>query len=440
MLPERFRELLTAYVDGEISARQRRQVLRLLRRSREARALLRRLEQDSRELKALPAPVLQTDLSDSVLEAIARGQPAPTRPRPPAPRAFPAWTGFAAAAAVLLAVGFGSFLYFSPKRGASGGNPEAAKQGDKDRPDPPKRQLAKDRTPPPDERLPAPEEEVPDTPRPIVKRVPGDEDPPPPEKLPAPPPGDVLGDRRRDRIELEQVDVALPSITWMLDLKKGRARADLLKQLGKGTAFHVELPCKDGTRAFERLRDVLTQRNIKLVLDPLAQVRLKNPWKTDYAVFLEGLTPTDLVDLLHHLGELDRFTHDRGRRGVRRFVEMRLDGHVVVAPLSRQDRKAWAEMLGVDPTRPLPKRTGALRPDPRTPLPDVTEGQVVASLDGKGVPRPGASPRAPEPRSALVLSYSPRSRPSAEVKGFLEARKPLPRRTLQVFLILRGVG
>src|SRR5919199_6543426 len=98
MLPERYPELLTAYVDGEISARQRGQVTRLLRRSREARALLRRLEQDSRELKALPAPVLEIDLSDSVLERIARGQPAPARPRRPAPRGLPAWTGFAAAA------------------------------------------------------------------------------------------------------------------------------------------------------------------------------------------------------------------------------------------------------------------------------------------------------------------------------------------------------
>src|SRR2546430_2493824 len=56
MLPERGRELLTAYVDGELSARQRRHVLRLLRHSAEARRLLQRLQGD-----AAPAPHPPTD-------------------------------------------------------------------------------------------------------------------------------------------------------------------------------------------------------------------------------------------------------------------------------------------------------------------------------------------------------------------------------------------
>ena len=43
MLPEQDRELLTSYVDGELSTRQRKTVLRLLRRSAEARELLRQL-------------------------------------------------------------------------------------------------------------------------------------------------------------------------------------------------------------------------------------------------------------------------------------------------------------------------------------------------------------------------------------------------------------
>ena len=61
MLPERFRELLTAYVDGELSARQRRHVLRLLRRSVEARRLLHFLQSDSHNLIHLPRVRLDPD-------------------------------------------------------------------------------------------------------------------------------------------------------------------------------------------------------------------------------------------------------------------------------------------------------------------------------------------------------------------------------------------
>ena len=56
MLPDRDRQLLSAFVDGELSSRQRRHVERLLRRSGEARTLLRRLQEDARELRHLPRP------------------------------------------------------------------------------------------------------------------------------------------------------------------------------------------------------------------------------------------------------------------------------------------------------------------------------------------------------------------------------------------------
>ena len=47
MLSESARQLVTAYVDGELNARQRRQAVRLLSRSEEARRLLNRLEEDA---------------------------------------------------------------------------------------------------------------------------------------------------------------------------------------------------------------------------------------------------------------------------------------------------------------------------------------------------------------------------------------------------------
>src|SRR6185437_14418170 len=70
MLRDRYRQLLTAYVDGELTKRQRRHVARLLRRSPEARQLLRKLQADAHSLRHLPRPALSADLSGPVLRTI----------------------------------------------------------------------------------------------------------------------------------------------------------------------------------------------------------------------------------------------------------------------------------------------------------------------------------------------------------------------------------
>src|SRR5258705_531710 len=100
MLPERDRQLLTAYVDGELTARQRRHVDRLLRRSGEARRLLQKLQAAPHALTALgdppvaAPPPLAVDLAPAVLQTIADRGLEPGRPqRPPdrnAPTVLPA--------------------------------------------------------------------------------------------------------------------------------------------------------------------------------------------------------------------------------------------------------------------------------------------------------------------------------------------------------------
>src|SRR5262245_16025014 len=128
MLSERDLQLLTASVDGELSPRQRRHVERLLKRSPEARAFLRQLQADSRQLIELPRVSAPPDLAGSVMAAVGRvkRRPAAARPRPVPARTFPAWTGWAAAAAVLVAVSVGSFLRYS---GDPADGPSVAKSG-----------------------------------------------------------------------------------------------------------------------------------------------------------------------------------------------------------------------------------------------------------------------------------------------------------------------
>src|SRR5258708_5038577 len=112
MLDEKDRELLTAYVDGELSARQRRAATRLLRKSTDARTLLRKLQADSDALIRLSMPPAAPDVSDPVIQLIVERGLQPGHRKPQSVAAIPLWKGLLAAAAVLLAVSAASFLFF----------------------------------------------------------------------------------------------------------------------------------------------------------------------------------------------------------------------------------------------------------------------------------------------------------------------------------------
>ncbi len=85
MLLDRYRELLTAYVDGELTARQRRHVARLLRRSPEARQLLQQLQRRcSLHFAICLSPHLPVDLTGEVLRTIVERRLTPgAAPGPP---------------------------------------------------------------------------------------------------------------------------------------------------------------------------------------------------------------------------------------------------------------------------------------------------------------------------------------------------------------------
>jgi hypothetical protein len=111
---------LTAFVDGELDARERQLVDRLLTSSTEARDFLEKLEADSKELHNLPPRKAPDTLANSVMVTLHDDeprQPRPVRvaPRPappvaPAPTGFPAWLGLGLAACILVAVGIGTFF------------------------------------------------------------------------------------------------------------------------------------------------------------------------------------------------------------------------------------------------------------------------------------------------------------------------------------------
>jgi hypothetical protein len=409
-------ELLTARVDGELTRRQRRELNRLLDRSGEARELLRRLEDDSRRLRQLPARTAPADLSTAVLDRSARikGRPHPRLRPATAAVSYPVWVGLVLAASVLLVVGLTAFLVESGE------------------PDPGQARLAQGK---PTKKLPrrsprdagAPEndgdaeDEAPVDPPTPPEGPKGNGTPATPS--PAPdrihPPREVGPERDRTVLasgenepfrRFERVELSLPRVWKIHELDRGDSPTKFLGELRAAAGVRVELLARDATRGFERLRAALQERKVQLTFDPAVLPRLKKPlWKTDYAVFVENLTPEDLAGALQAAGVADR------QAGEKKPGETRFDGPVIVKDLARLDRSELAGLLGVDPVASRPARP---------------------ALDGKGTATPAA---APEPIGYVTLLAGSRNKP-AELKHFLESRRPAHPGTTRVFLVVRQVG
>jgi hypothetical protein len=228
-------------------------------------------------------------------------------------------------------------------------------------------------------------------------------------------------------VELKSVVPTLDvPVTFKLrDLPQDATHKKLIAELEKDSAVRLELPCPDGSRAFERLQAILKTHHAELMIDASAQRRLAKPvWRTNYVLYSEGMTAAELALLLQQIG------------ADKRPGEIAFD-HLVVRRMTERDHKELSDLLGVDPVQVKPsKETGAQGVDPRKPVSDQTAAQVAAALAGQG--KGGAKTTAEH--TMLAMPYNPvrPRRDSAEVKRFLDERKPLRPGALQVLLVLRG--
>ncbi len=111
--------------------------------------------------------------------------------------------------------------------------------------------------------------------------------------------------------------------------------------------------------------------------------------------------------------------------------------------MTPEHHKELSTLLGVDPTTSEPAAKGPLGTDPRKPLSDLTALQVAQTLAGQGgTPRPGAGKPPPScpnisPLSWLTIQFGPLP-DLAEIKRFLDSRKPTKPGTIRVLLVLRS--
>jgi hypothetical protein len=456
MLSTQIQELLTAYVDGELSARQRRAVQRLLHRSAEARALYHQLKGDSTLLRSLPRARLPQDLSQTVLDAITLHnlklpRCVPVRPAATAPLSrFAVYAGMAAAAAVLLAVGTGSYLFFTSGPGSDSGPAVVRNQR---APAPSPVQVAKERTDPV-----APQER-PESAEPQPAGWPERPEMPPPIRLvthPLPtfvaggnlnPGGPTPPERPIDPLAIPH-ELPDPQVTSLFDVPKPRLLLlhlrqldqpkplkDLQAELQRDNAFRLELFSANPARALERLQAAFRTQGIVLRIDSEVPPRLK--LRPNLALFAENLTREELVQILQKLGADDRAAvAGNARDGL--FGEAS-----VLKPQARSDRDELANLLGVDWLKLVPPRTlGKLGVNLHQPLSEGTADQVALALSGQ-TPRPAAATpdagKATE-RSALLFLHRNDVRPpvSRDVKQFMDSRKEARAGTVQLFLVLRS--
>jgi hypothetical protein len=368
-------QLLTAYVDGELSPRQREAVLRLLYESSEAREIVRQLQENRHKLKQLPRRKLELDFAQQVLHAIAVAPPAPV-PLPALPVRRPVatrirWAPYAIAglaAAVLFTVTLAGALYV-----ALGLPEDLFNPGDV---------LAK--------KGPEPE------PMPLVAEAPkgeGRDDVTPARKGPNPLIGRVVEG------VYQQYAVHIPperGFSFALDdLPKEQVATQVAAELKKSEALHLDVLVRNNPEAMHRLKAVLKKHKIELVIDPGSTSAMqKAPAKTELLIYAENLKADEWATILKELAHHDKKAHPFQK--------------VTVASLAPRERQQVTDLLGIDPTT---------RVDPK---------------ETAGIINPKVNPKAKNPppkkdRVAVVLPQEPQAKASEEVRQFLlQPARPEP--------------
>jgi hypothetical protein len=402
MVPERVSRILSAYVDGELEARQCKAVERLLQRSSKARELLRGLQKDAERLHNLPHVTLVPDLADQVLNTIANCKVL-VRPTPIVRSPVPSWLGLAVtAAALLLVVGLRSYLHFATLDRPDGkgllasnfelASPERAQEAEGP--------ALADAQPTDREVLHSPLAEI--EAKTFSPKIASTDEGIPPSKSTSP---NALGSQIKEdtnSLHLNDLEERIVLVSELGDLD----RATLKRELPKWAAHVMDLRSTNPAARIERLQAVFQPQGIQFAVDPEAKALLKLSVvkNAGFAVYFEDVAADEIVA---GLGQLDAVDTE-GKRGVSRYEKLMVN---LMAPDDEQ--RLW-RLFGVDPNRA------------KVPLPLPVAG--VDSLDTLKTPN----------RRAIVVAYTPsRPRPgSAELKRFLDDRRERRADALQIILVL----
>ncbi|QJX00603.1 anti-sigma factor [Frigoriglobus tundricola] len=459
MIPAEHQELITAAVDGELSAPELRALRRVLDSSAAARSLYAKLKADRDRVRGLSQVAPPADLRAKILSRIASATPAPhtakpiriaqpetnpsTLPVPAFTRHYSGWVPVAVAASLLLSVTAASFAFFNSH---SGSQPHAAKQ-------------------PWSNVLPAPVDAPAAVPSPtapretrpdpaVVVRVdvsPVPPLPPPrpvvPEAVavaPAPRPAyhDLLGSRPLPKIPpLEFAHLRVPFLRTVVELERDDIRQELTDELRRDpSSFRLDLFVRDTARGVDVFQNAARAAGLTVFADAATVEKLTKKQAHSVVIYTECMSAQELTQLFTKIcGEDSKFSP-------------RVCDSLHVTPVARADENELKLVLGMD---------AGLFKRPRTGSPgSIGTGLEKAPLDRYGDPKsvsagtidsvtnaltnpPGKAPEKP----AVLLTWqvasgATRTAPSqsAELKHFLSKRGDRKPTAVPVIIVIRPGG
>lgn len=427
MISEQVGEVLSTYLDGELSPRRQRATEELLQKSAEAREYVQRLRESANLVQTLPRRVPERDLVDAALAALAPCTPLPV-PATSGQR-WRGWLPLGVAAGILFVAGTASLVYLAGPRKAKPGIADVA----------PEKPVA--RHAPAQQAVPlvkAPNQD------PVKLQAPVSRD----DKRPSTPRSPISQPAKRSRTELASpaapdakvrvIGKEAPQAILTFPLRlAGRhpARQMLRDKLRQTGPFHVEITCLGRGKSFARLQAQLKAQKIDVLVDPrVVKTLAAHGTRTDLALYTESLTARELSSFLEQLGEEDAEAAGDGAQF----------GTLAVSRLTEEDRVNLSILLGIDPAQLPSLNSAPLGVDIRQPLEDSTANDLTKALLGQGKPRPlpGQPVIKPKiPRTAVVVPLHPeatRAEQSKEIHRFLDSRKDHPLAAVPVLLILRG--
>ena len=416
-------QLITAAVDGELSARKAKRFNRLLGASTEARALYEKLKADRDRLRSLPAIPVPAALHAQVMAKIRAvsepSVPDPIRPAQPAalkPR-FSAheWLPIAVAASILFAIAGTSFWFFIQNNDSrsmarnSDRSPSAMNPGDLV---PSRRTSPSDRSQPepapmpsvPGARAARPKEQLPVPPRESVAVA----------IAPAPrtPERDFLGARPLGTLpRFDLVEVRLPFLKPLADLDRDDVRQELIDEFGQDPAFRIDLFSRNVIRGVELFQASARASGLTVHADATTLNFLKKGQLGAVVIYTDSFTAAQLTALFARLGTEDA------------KVSPRIFDSIHAAPVNRRDEAEIRDVLGVDP--------GLFKHTPPEKHRAPVKGKSVSAGTADEIVKSITAGQGKTP-AAVLLTWSPmqgRTAPalSAELKSYLSkrpARKP----------------
>ena len=447
MLSDDICRQLSAYLDGELSERQRQAVERLVQASPEARELLAELQANANALRRVLRRQLPSDFALQVVDTIAKQQLQPGRRAAwrPSPRTL-ALAGVAAS--LLVAVSIGSLYFRTPAKqefsqfaAAPQGEAELVRrQRTEESAASPRQEVAKETAAalPKDSLRPALSAAKPSSPeRDLLKPMPATaplKSSNGAEKKATEAP---LAAGRAKSKRLEVVGANLPLMFPLRELTREEKKQQLRKGVEKGAGYHVELWCRGNGFALTRLRAAFLSERIGLLVDETTEARLRHGGiEANYLLYAQEMTSDQLASVLERLAGDDQEAEDK-RRGSGEF------DNVTVWALAGKDSQELAAVLGSDPLVPPSFGFRAARANntPKTaPAGRSSPAGKGGATSGLGIDPPLERP--PD-RWALLLPYADgrlKRVTSAPVQQFLDTRKIRQKSAIQVFLVVRGAS